>query len=117
MNGYFKITIDPNGTDTSLEYTIDIDQTELKAQGISLGITEILEDNGRTLDVSGLDSNNIIVKRIVRLDEIQAGNIDVVTVNMDWPDENSEADSELGSIQNTTISLPVKVQVLQYTGV
>lgn len=124
MTGEFYITIDPTGTDTSFDYTVSIDVSELEQT--NLKITEISLADGKNFDnkdkltTDDKDENQIYtcIKRKL-LSEIQSENpTDTIVVKMEWTEDDDKIDTELGknAYGVNDISIPVTVNAIQYTG-
>lgn len=127
MKGSFDLIIDPTDTDVSLEYTISvaepkINQDDPDSPEISLKIVDIKEKNNKDITLTKDDNGNNIIKRVKSLSEIQSENdkerLDEITVTVEWEnnEDNNAIDSEIGSVFNNKISMPVSVDVIQYTG-
>lgn len=133
MTGRFYLKIDPTGTDVSIQYTILIDDSKMieilnseegentLTNNIGLKITGIKE-NGTEIELQRDENNNIIITRVKKLSQIQSENetdrIDNLEVEVVWENDeaNNEVDSIIGSVANRKIELPIKVDVIQYTG-
>ena len=127
MKGNFSLKIDPTGTDVSIKYTIKIDKSVLtNVADINLAITG-LEENGNKVDIDTLpedDDGNLIIEKVKKLSEIQSENesdrIDNLKIEVTWKNDDTEEtnkqDSIVGSEANRQIAMPVKVNVIQYTG-
>ncbi len=134
MSGYFKLKIDPTGTDVSIKYTITIDDSKIAeslnltnvngedlSDRINLKIIEITE-NGVPIELPRDDEGNIIITKIKELAEIKSENetdrVDDLQIEVVWEnnEDNNDIDSLIGSIPNNVISLPIKVDVIQWLG-
>ncbi len=134
MNGYFKLKIDPTGTQVSIKYTITIDDSKIAemlegigvagedlADRINLKITGIKE-NGVDIELPRDEEGNIVISKIKELDDIKSNDesdrIDELEIKVTWEDneENNDIDSKIGSVPNNVIKLPIKVDVIQWTG-
>lgn len=111
--GFFSILIDPEGTETSLEYTITIDQTPLLEKNAGLHISDVTLNNTSigTIDTT---ADDIVVSKIMTLADIKNGAQDELHVEVTWTNDDERDDSELAGER---ISLPVSVNVIQYTGI
>lgn len=122
MKGYFDIVIDPTDTDVSIEYTIEIDDSLVSSPDINLKITDIQEINGKEVVVNPNPNGPEVVDRIKKLAEIQSENenerLDTIRIFIEWEnnEDNNETDSEIGKVAGNIISLPITVDVIQYTG-
>jgi len=139
MKGRFEIDIDPKDTDVSIQYSIKIDNSRLtESNDINLKIKKIIldgeeyefttvpitemVDDGEGGQVEVVTNTEIRIAIIKPLSEIQSNDssvrIDSLLVEVEW--ENNETyntkDSEIGRIQGNIISLPISIDVIQYTG-
>ena len=134
MSGYFKLKVDPTGTQVSVKYTITIDDSKIAemlagigvtgedlADRINLKITGIKE-NGVDVELPRDDDGNIVISKIKELEDIQSNNendrIDELEIKVTWEDNeaNNDVDSKIGSVPNNVIKLPILVDVIQWTG-
>ena len=114
---YFSINIDPEGTSVAVRYDIDLDLGEL---------SDLIEENNKlSISVNEGSRNNPIIQTgkstytaIIKLEDINANKKDNVRVNIKWEndDENSQKDTETGSVYGRNFSIPVEVTVSQYLG-
>lgn len=111
-SGYFDIVIDPTDTDVSVRYDIGFDFSEFENTNIT--ITSIQEINDKKIVKTG----NNKYTGIITLDEISAGTTNTIRVNIAWEnnEENNEHDSNLSSVPNTILNIPVTINVSQYLG-
>ena len=134
MKGRFIIDIDPEDTDVSIKYTIKIDNSKFtESNDINLKIKKITLDGEEyeftstpiTEIVNGVEATTntaIAVEFIKPLSEIQSNDdsvrIDSLLVEVEWEnnEEFNEKDSEIGRVPNNIITLPITVNVIQYTG-
>jgi len=134
MQGYFTLRVDPTGTDVSIKYAITIDDSKIAemlnitgidggnlTDRINLKITNVYED-GEALVLPRDEKGNIIISKTKELEEIQSDleedRIDELVVEVTWinNEDNNDIDSQIGSVANNIIHLPVKVDVIQWTG-
>lgn len=134
MSGFFKLKIDPTGTQVSIKYTITIDDSKIAemlagigvtgedlANRINLKITGIKE-NGVEIELPRDDQGNIVISKIKELEDIQSNDetdrIDELEIKVTWEDNeaNNDIDSKIGSVPNNVIKLPILVDVIQWTG-
>ena len=121
MKGHFNITIDPTGTDVALKYTIKIDEKKLREiADINLKITGIKE-NGVESELKLDDEGNFIIEKEKTLAQIKSDTeaIDNLEIEVTWVDDNTEEsnkkDSEVGSVANRKIQMPIEINVIQNT--
>lgn len=131
MKGYFDLKIDPTGTDVSIKYTLTIDDSKIAemlgippggaTDRINLKMTGIIE-NGETLELPRDEDGNIVITKVKTLEQIKSDDeddrVDKLKVEVTWEnnEDNNDIDSQIGSVANHTIKLPVKVDVIQWTG-
>ena len=122
MKGTFSLKIDPTGTEVSLKYTIKIDKTALADfEDVNLKITGYTI-NGDSQTLQEDENGNMIIQKVKTLDEIKSADscIDNLKIEVTWEntdtEESNRADSEIGSLPNTVIKLPIEVNFIQYTG-
>ena len=111
-SGYFDIVIDPTDTDVSVRDDIGFDFSEFENTNIT--ITSIQEINDKKIVKTGDNKYT----GIITLDEISAGTTNTIRVNIAWEnnEENNEHDSNLSSVPNTILNIPVTINVSQYLG-
>ena len=122
MKSYFDLVIDPTDTDVSMKYTVEIDDSNVSIPDVNIKITDIQEINGKELTITSNPDGPEIVERIKKLAEIQSENenerLDTIRIFVEWEnnEDNNETDSEIGKVSDNVISIPIKVNVIQYTG-
>lgn len=134
MTGYFKLKIDPTGTDVSVKYTITIDDSKIEAMLNGIGVTGDdlaerinlkitgIKENGVSIELPRDDEGNIVISKIKELEKIKSDDekdrIDELEIEVTWEDNqaNNDIDSQIGSVPNNVIKLPIKVDVIQWTG-
>lgn len=86
QNGYFDITINPEGTDVAIQYTINIDLTNLPT-GIGLTTYEVLEDN-----ISKNIENNKIEGEIdlQQMQQLTSSESKTIRVYWEWSGTSTE---------------------------
>lgn len=110
--GSFELSIDPTDTQVAVRYDI------------SIVLDEITNDKVQLISVEKDSTNNIVKTAentytgIIPLEEIEKGAIDLVKIKFCWEndEQNNIADSEIGTIINSKIQIPVKVNITQYLG-
>lgn len=110
--GLFELSIDPTDTQISVRYDI------------SIVLDEITNDKVQLISVEKDSTNNIVKTAentytgIIPLEEIEKGAIDLVKIKFCWEndEQNNMVDSEIGTIINSKIQIPVKVNITQYLG-
>ena len=98
--GLFELSIDPTDTQISVRYDI------------SIVLDEITNDKVQLISVENTYTG------IIPLEEIEKGAIDLVKIKFCWEndEQNNMVDSEIGTIINSKIQIPVKVNITQYLG-
>lgn len=110
LDGYFDIIIDPNDTDTSIRYDVTFDFSNLDNNQFS--ITEIKEIDDKSIVRTG----EYTYSNIITLDEIENSETNTIRVYIEWINDeaNNIKDSELGTVLNSQLMIPVSVDVTQY---
>lgn len=110
-SAYFDLNIVPTGTDVSVRYDITFDFSELST---SLVVDDISELNGRNL----VRTAENVYSGVMTLNEIRNNATSSVRVSIKWDNDeaNNEADTEVGMNVNGSISIPVRIDVIQYLG-
>lgn len=110
LDGYFDIIIDPNDTDTSIRYDVTFDFSNLDNNQFS--ITEIKELDDKSIVRTG----EYTYSNIITLDEIENSETNTIRVYIEWINDeaNNIKDSELGTVLNSQLMIPVSVDVTQY---
>lgn len=112
MSGYFQIDIDPSETEVDVRYDITFDFSEFVNEEFTVdSITELVD--GTLIQTAENTYTDTIT-----LGEIENNKIHQIRVNLIWNnnDENSEIDSQLGSVPNNQLDITVTVNISQYTG-
>lgn len=111
MSGYFDVEIDPNHTETSIRYDVTFDFSNLDEEQFE--IDRIIEINDKEIVRTGENTYS----NIITLDEIDNNETNTIRVYLTWinDENNNEKDSNLGSIPNNTLLIPVRVDITQYT--
>lgn len=112
-SGSFDILIDPTDTNVSIRYDVLFDLSNLEGTKISIVSIEETEE-GKKLIKTGEN----LYTGIIELDKIKQGVKNNITVNLVWNEDETtnEEDTEMGSIANNTIQIPVSITVTQYLG-
>ena len=112
--GTFEVTIDPTNTQVSVRYDISIDLEEVTNSKVKLVSVE--KENNTNNQIIKTDQNTFT--GIIPLEEINKGNIETIKIKFYWEndEENNEVDSEIGTILNSKIQIPIKIDLSQYLG-
>lgn len=129
MKGAFEFTVDPTDTDVSIQYSITIDDSKLsESNDINLKIKKIIVDGeeyeytSEAVGEEGDEGTEIEIAIVKPLSEIKSTDESVrkdnIVIQVEWEnnEEFNEKDSELGSVPDNVITLPIKINVIQYTG-
>ena len=110
--GTFEIEIDPTDTEVSFLYELEIDTSLLGNDEIS--IQSVLEEDGHEFIRTG----EYKYIGIARYSDISSGDKYHVNINIVWnnSEENNDKDYELGKKAEEVVSVPVSLNIVQYTG-
>lgn len=119
---YFEIIIDPTNTDVSVIYQLDMQFEQLTTKMKLVKVENWFQKSGNegkieNTDIStNLDSNTH--KAVIPISKINDKYLNHVKLYFEWiNDENNNAvDSEIGQTENAKISVPLKINLKQYTG-
>ena len=129
---YFDIVIDPSNTDVSIVYQIDVGTTAPGSNGepgSTANIQLVSASNNFKLDPTDeeetattnqqtdfLDGNSYT--GIIHIDDILQGYKNCVRLQFKWVnvEANNATDEALGVTENAKISVPVQINLKQYTG-
>lgn len=108
---YFDIVIDAKDTNVSVKYTIDLDFSIIENYEFIESEVIDLTDG----DVIRTDKDQYT--GVLDLEEIKEGQTKTLRVKLTWNnnEENNENDSVLGLDENANITIPVNVNLTQYT--
>ena len=119
----FEIIIDPTNTDVSILYTLDIQLNNVTTARMSLvRVENYFQKDGETEQITNTEVNteNELHKHnaIIPVDKINSKYLNHVKLYFEWNnvEENNEADSTLGQTENAKISIPLEINLKQYTG-
>lgn len=109
--GYFDIVIDPSDTDTAIRYDVTFDFSSLNNKVVVSSIEEVYSGNLIRTDLN-------TYSKVITLDDIKNNVVNTVRIYIKWDnnEEDNDTDSEIGSIINNHISIPVTVSASQYLG-
>lgn len=123
IKGYFYLRIDPEKTQTALKYTIDFDLSKILEKNIKFRINKITEENGKQIHIKSETKTALsTIQRIKELDEIKSTNentrLDIIKVELEWVEDETlgKFDTKVGENIEQLLNIPVKVDVIQYTG-
>lgn len=117
----FEIIIDPTNTDVSILYTIDIKFNEITVANMSLVRAEnYFQKEGETEQVTNEEiyTSGELHKAVIPINTINDKYMNHIKLYFEWTnvEENNETDSILGSTESAKISVPLEINLKQYTG-
>ena len=119
----FEIVIDPSNTDVSILYTLGIKFDDVEAAKMKLvKVENYFQKNGQTEQITNTDIKTNLAENnqqaIIPISKINDKYLNHVKLYFEWiNDENNNAvDSEIGQTENAKISVPLKINLKQYTG-
>lgn len=125
---YFDLVIDPSNTDVSIIYTIDIGEVAVGSNTTSNANIKLIrdenwfnfdtgDDRDATITNTGYIEGNSYTS-VIPVDVITEGYRNKVRLYFEWVnvETNNTTDSALAETEGATISLPVQINLKQYTG-
>lgn len=117
----FEIIIDPTNTDVSILYTIDIKFNEITVANMNLvRVENYFQKEGETEQVTNEEiyTSGELHKAVIPINTINDKYMNHVKLYFEWTnvEENNETDSILGSTESAKISVPLEINLKQYTG-
>ena len=118
---YFDIVIDPTDTDVSIVYQIDISSdTEANADIELISASDYFQKDGETDKITNTTTfqNGNSYTSVIPVSKITQGYKNYVRLYFKWINEeaNNETDATLAETENATISVPLQINLKQYTG-
>jgi len=119
---YFEIIIDPTNTDVSVIYQLDMQFEQLTTKMKLVKVENWFQKSGNEGKIENTDiSTNLAsntYKAVIPISKINDKYLNHVKLYFEWiNDENNNAvDSEIGQTENAKISVPLKINLKQYTG-
>ena len=117
----FEIIIDPTNTDVSILYTLKIKLSEITDAKMSLvQVENYFQKDGSTDEVTnetvytGTESHTAVIP----IGKINEKYINHIKLYFEWSnlEENNESDSALGATDSAKLSVPLEINLKQYTG-
>lgn len=117
----FEIIIDPTNTDVSILYTLKIKLSEITEAKMSLvQVGNYFQKDGSTDEVTnetvytGTESHTAVIP----IGKINEKYINHIKLYFEWSniEENNESDSTLGATDSAKLSVPLEINLKQYTG-
>lgn len=119
----FEIIIDPTNTDVSILYTLNIKLSEIEeAQMDLVRVENYFQKEGETEENTNehvISTEDRIHTALIPLDIINQKYINYVDLYFEWEniEDSNSVDSELGKTEDSKISVPLRINLKQYTGV
>ena len=120
---YFEISIDPTNTDVSILYTLNLKTDNSTTAKIKLvKVENYFQRNGETEIITNEDvffnNDENQHKAIIPIAKINDKYLNHVKLYFEWVnvEENNATDSILGQTENAKISIPIEINLKQYTG-
>lgn len=120
---YFEIIIDAENTDVAVLYTLHIQLEEVTEAKLKLvNVENYFEKPGETEQITNqvvyTNNENHEHEAVIPLDKINDKYLNHIRLYFEWEniEENNEADSALGQTENANISIPLEINLKQYTG-
>lgn len=119
----FKIAIDPTDTDVSILYELSIDQSSMDRPRMKLvRVENYFQKEGETEENTNehvISTEDRIHTALIPLDIINQKYINYVDLYFEWEniEDSNSVDSELGKTEDSKISVPLRINLKQYTGV
>ena len=120
---YFEIIIDPTNTDVSVLYTLNIKLEDVTTAQLKLvNVENYFQKPGETEQFTNdeIYTNNETSEHeaVIPLTRINDKHLNHIRLYFEWEnvEENNASDSELGQTENAKISIPLEINLKQYTG-
>lgn len=113
LSGDFEIVINPNDTDVSIKYEVNIDTSKIKDYAVTIeSVKEIEQKN--TL----VQTNPNTYTGIIPLEKIKNGEKNTIKIVFNWEnnEEKNNEDTKIGTTISSKLEIPVTVKVSQYLG-
>ena len=118
----FEIVIDPSNTDVSILYTLGIKFDDVEAAKMKLvKVENYFQKNGQTEQITNTDIKTNLAENnqqaIIPISKINDKYLNHIKLYFEWinAEENNEKDSEIGQTENAKISIPLEINLKQYT--
>lgn len=117
----FEIIIDPTNTDVSILYTLKIKLSEITEAKISLvQVENYFQKDGSTDEVTNetVYTGTELHTAVIPIGKINEKYINHIKLYFEWSnlEENNESDSTLGATDSAKLSVPLEINLKQYTG-
>lgn len=117
----FEIIIDPTNTDVSILYTLDIKLSRVTEAKMTLVRVENYfqkQDETEQITNETVYTGEESHKAVIPIGKINEQYINHVKLYFEWTnaEERNEKDSEIGTTESAKISIPLEINLKQYTG-
>lgn len=117
----FEITVDPTDTDVSILYTLNIKLSEIEEAKMTLVKVENYfqkEDSTEQITNETVYTGEESHKAVIPIGKINEKYINHIKLYFEWTnvEANNESDSTLGTTESAKISVPLEINLKQYTG-
>ncbi len=117
----FEITVDPTDTDVSILYTLNIKLSEINEAKMTLVKIENYfqkEDSTEQITNETVYTGEESHKAVIPIGKINEKYINHIKLYFEWTnvEANNESDSTLGTTESAKISVPLEINLKQYTG-
>ena len=117
----FEIIIDPTNTDVSILYTLDIKLSRVTEAKMTLVKVENYfqkQDETEQITNETVYTGEESHKAVIPIGKINEQYINHVKLYFEWTnvEERNEKDSEIGTTESAKISIPLEINLKQYTG-
>lgn len=117
----FEIIIDPTNTDVSILYTLDIKLSQITEAKMSLiRVENYFQKDGETEQITNetVYTGEEFHKAVIPIGKINEQYMNHVKLYFEWTniEKNNESDSILGTTDSAKISVPLEINLKQYTG-
>lgn len=117
----FEIIIDPTNTDVSILYTLNIKLSEILSAKLNLvKVENYFQKDG---EVEQVNNDKIFTdiethQAVIPINTINEKYKNHIKLYLEWTNDETrnESDSELGGTENAKISVPLELNLKQYTG-
>ena len=117
----FEIIIDPTNTDVSILYTLDIKLSRVTEAKMTLVKVENYfqkQDETEQITNETVYTGEESHKAVIPIGKINEQYINHVKLYFEWTnvEDRNEKDSEIGTTESAKISIPLEINLKQYTG-
>ena len=117
----FEIVIDPTNTDVSILYCLNIGLDTITSANMNLvRVENYFQKDGETETVTNETVNTGTQDHtaVIPIGKITENYLNHIKLYFEWTnvEDNNEADSALGTTENAKISVPLNINLKQYTG-